>query len=124
VSLSAADVHLVTLGTNAVGIVHPSKVYGALAVGKPILLLGPLESHVGDLLREADIGWQVDHGDVEGATELLRRLLHAPAEQLAERGVRGRDLVRTKFSKKRLCGDFCDVVERGLRSGSPAQSSR
>lgn len=114
-SLSAADVHLVTLGTEAVGIVHPSKVYGALAVGKPILLLGPLESHVGDLLREADIGWQIDHGDIEGAARLLRRLLQAPAEQLAVRGVRGRALVRAKFSKERLCGSFCDIVERGLQ---------
>jgi glycosyltransferase involved in cell wall biosynthesis len=117
-SLSAADVHLVTLGTDAVGIVHPSKVYGALAVGKPILLLGPLESHVGDLLREADIGWQIDHGDIEGAAGLLRRLLQSPAEQLVARGMRGRALVRTKFSKERLCGGFCDIVERGPQSSA------
>jgi len=114
-SLSAADVHLVTIGSDAVGIVHPSKVYGALAVGKPILLLGPLESHVGDLLREADIGWHIDQGDVEGAVVLLRRLLQAPAEEVAARGARGRVLVRTKFGKERLCGAFCDIVERGLQ---------
>ena len=45
----------------------------------------------------------------------LRRLLQSPAEQLAARGMRGRALVRTKFSKERLCGGFCDIVERGLQ---------
>ena len=38
-SLSAADVHLVAMGSEMVGIVHPCKVYGAMAVARPILLL-------------------------------------------------------------------------------------
>ena len=34
-SLSAADVHVVSIGDGVVGIVHPCKVYGAMAVGRP-----------------------------------------------------------------------------------------
>jgi hypothetical protein len=49
-SLSAADVHLVTMGDDVVGIVHPCKVYGAMAVARPVLFVGPARSHVGDLL--------------------------------------------------------------------------
>ena len=65
-SLSAADLHIVALGNEAVGINHPCKIYGAMAVGRPIVYLGPKESHIGDILAEQDIGWQVDHGDVAG----------------------------------------------------------
>ncbi|MCA9310139.1 MAG: glycosyltransferase family 4 protein, partial [Phycisphaerales bacterium] len=36
-SLSAADVHVVSIGNDVVGIVHPCKVYGAMAVARPIL---------------------------------------------------------------------------------------
>src|SRR6185503_10863307 len=39
-SLSAADVHVVSLGENMVGIVHPCKIYGAMTVGRPILYFG------------------------------------------------------------------------------------
>ncbi len=117
-SLSAADVHAVTVGDSIVGIVHPSKVYGALAVGRPILLIGPSESHVGDILREAEVGWQVDHGDVDGAVAVLRHLLGAPAEELAARGRLARDLVARRFSKASLCGTFCDIVEHGAEGAA------
>jgi colanic acid biosynthesis glycosyl transferase WcaI len=113
-SLSAADVHLVTVGDFIVGIVHPSKVYGALAVGRPILLVGPEESHVGELIREHDIGWRVPHGDVAGAERVLRLIAAMPEEELAEKGRRARALVESRLGKAELCGRFCDVMERGV----------
>ena len=66
-SLSAADVHVVSLGNEVVGIVHPCKVYGAMAVSRPILLLGPAPCHVSDLIEQYKIGWHVEHDDVDGA---------------------------------------------------------
>jgi len=111
-SLSAADAHIVTVGNEIVGIVHPSKVYGAMAAGRPILLIGPSRCHVSDILAEAHIGWRVDHGDVDGAVRLCQELLATPAADLREMGERARRLVATKFSKSELCGRFCDVVER------------
>jgi colanic acid biosynthesis glycosyl transferase WcaI len=113
-SLSAADVHLVTVGDSVVGIVHPSKVYGALALARPVLLLGPEESHVGELLREHDIGWRVSHGDVDGAERVLRRIAGIPAAERAAKGARAKALVSSRLSKARLCGWFCDVIERGI----------
>ena len=40
-SLSAADVHLVTMQPEVEGLVVPSKVYGVLAAGRPCVFLGP-----------------------------------------------------------------------------------
>lgn len=57
-SLSAADVHLVSMGEAMVGCVHPCKFYGALALGKSIVALGPERSHVGDILADNAVGWQ------------------------------------------------------------------
>lgn len=117
-SLSAADVHLVTVGEAVVGIVHQSKVYGALAVGRPVLLLGPAESHVGELLARYPVGWQVAHGDVEGAERILREIARMPQEHLDALGRRARDLVARELSKAELCGRFCDVLERGVSGES------
>jgi colanic acid biosynthesis glycosyl transferase WcaI len=117
-SLSAADVHLVTVGDGVVGIVHPSKIYAALAVGRPVLLVGPEESHVGEILRERDVGWRVSQGDVDGAERILRAIAHMSPAELSARGDRGRSLMTSRFSKAALCGQFCDVVERGLGAGN------
>ncbi len=111
-SLSAADVHLVTMGNEVVGIVHPCKAYGAMAVERPIVYLGPEESHIGDLLRRESIGWPLRQGDVEGAVRLFRDLLTLPADHLRARGARARALIEAELSKAILCGRFCDVLER------------
>jgi glycosyltransferase involved in cell wall biosynthesis len=124
-SLSAADVHVVSIGDAVVGIVHPCKVYGAMAVSRPVLLLGPNPCHVSDLIEQEKIGWHVNHGDVEGAVRVLKEMLATPAAELAAMGERAAAVVGSRLSKKALCGRFCDVLARGLpapvrsASGSP-----
>lgn len=112
-SLSAGDVHLVTMGDDVVGIVHPCKVYGAMAVARPILFLGPADSHIGDLLRRESMGWALRHGDVEGAATLFRQLLTMSQDELASRGLRARAFVQSELSKAILCNRLCEVLERG-----------
>lgn len=120
-SLSAADVHLVTVGNEIVGIVHPCKVYGAMAVGRPIMLLGPSPSHVADLLERHDIGWHVRHGDVDGAVRAVEEMAAAPRERLEAMGLRAKRAIEGELSKKVLCGRFCDILEAsmGLRPCPP-----
>src|SRR5260370_25538943 len=40
-SLSAADLHLVTMGNGFVGLVHPCKIYNVLRVAAPLVYIGP-----------------------------------------------------------------------------------
>ncbi len=122
-SLSAADIHLVALGDSMIGIIHPCKVYGAMAVARPVLLVGPSPSHISDIIDEFDIGWQVAHGDVEGAIRAIRSILETPAEVLAERGTRARAAITESLSKEVLCGRFCDVIE-GKSSPKTVERSR
>jgi len=110
-SLSAADVHLVAMGDSIVGICHPCKVYGAMAVARPILLLGPRPCHVSDLIDESGIGWQIPHHDVDGATQALLGILHTDPEKLQAMGVAANALIADRLSKKILCKSFCDILE-------------
>lgn len=113
-SLAAADVHLVTMGDSIRGIVHPSKVYGAMAVGRPILLVGPDENHVSDIIDEFDNGWHVRHGDVKNAERLLREIAGLSAADLAAMGKRGRDAIQASGGKHGAVGRVCDVIERDV----------
>jgi glycosyltransferase involved in cell wall biosynthesis len=113
-SLSAADVHLVTVGDEVKGIVHPSKIYGAMAVARPILLVGPQENYVADILRNNDIGWHVRHGDVDGAERLLREILSMDPAELQRKGRRAREVMALTGGKAAACERVCDVIERGV----------
>ena len=113
-SLAAADVHLVTMGDAIRGIVHPSKVYGAMAAGRPIFLIGPDENHVSDLIGEHDIGWHVSHGDVDATERVLRDIARMSPGELAAMGNRARHAVHASGGKHGAVGRLCDVLERGV----------
>jgi len=113
-SLAAADVHVVTVGEDVKGIVHPSKIYGAMAVARPILLVGPAENHVADILRTNDIGWHIGHGDVDGAERVLREILRMAPAELQRKGRRAREVIARSGGKAAACERVCDVVERGV----------
>ncbi|MCH2135546.1 MAG: glycosyltransferase family 4 protein [Phycisphaerales bacterium] len=110
-SLSAADVHLVSVGDDVVGVVHPCKIYGAMAVGRPILLLGPDPCHASDIVADNRIGWHIPHGDVDRAIEVLSQIRSTSPEELRAMGERAQQAIRSTYSKAALCGQFCDQVE-------------
>lgn len=110
-SLSAADVHVVSLGGDMVGIIHPCKVYGSMAVARPVLFFGPKPSHVSDLLDEHGIGRHVDHGDVAAAVATLKDLAALPPEERQRMGDTARRVLTETLSQQRLCGMMCDRIE-------------
>jgi len=119
-SLSAADVHVVSLGNEMVGIVHPCKIYGAMAVGRPILFLGPKPSHVADILDQNPIGLHVPHGDADAAIGAIQAFLDLPAEQIRDMGEAAQRVLAERFTQAYLCGKFCDALERALGMIPPA----
>lgn len=110
-SLSAADVHVVSIGDAVVGMVHPCKVYGAMAVARPILLFGPPENHIADLLRREHIGWHVTHGDVASTVATLRTIYATPKEALELMGLRAQQIVSGRLSRDTLTSALCNVFE-------------
>lgn len=109
-SLSAADLHLVSLGDNMGGIVHPCKVYGALAMARPVLTLGPKESYLNDILSEHPVGWSVAHGDVAGAVRALQEAADLSEEDWNAMGMRARKVVANQFKREELVQQFTDTV--------------
>ena len=124
-SLTSADVHVVSLGSEMVGIIHPCKVYGAMAANRPILYLGPLRSHVTDLLDNHKFGWQITHGDVEGAVKTIETIVKTPPSELAHMGTTAKSVLDESLSQSILCSRLADRVESTfqLRSIQPTSAS-
>jgi colanic acid biosynthesis glycosyl transferase WcaI len=113
-SLSAADVHVVSLGQEMVGIIHPCKVYGAMAVARPILFLGPRPSHIADLLDNNPIGFHVAHGDIDGAVTAIESLAAKPRSELQQMGHAAQAVLQRRLSQSQLVEQFCSRIERLL----------
>ncbi len=109
-SLSAADVHVVTLGDGLQGIIHPCKAYGAMAVARPVLFIGPVPSHVGDLLAAHGFGWRLACGNVPGTISQLRAILVSGADR-DSRGQSGRRAIETRLGRTRLRRLFIGALE-------------
>ena len=113
-SLSAADVHIVSLGDKMVGIIHPCKIYGAMAIGRPILYFGPKPSHVSDILEQHHLGWHVAHGDVAGAIKMLDEIRRTPVEKRDQMGRLAQHVLAETMGQQRLCERVCVEMERAM----------
>ena len=111
-SLGAADLHVVSMGDEVVGIVHPCKIYGAMAVGRPILFFGPDRSHGGEIIHDHDIGWKVSHGDVDAAVKAISAAAAMATADLARLGDNAAVAVAANFDPNRLWDRVCDIIEK------------
>ncbi|MBS0662256.1 MAG: glycosyltransferase family 4 protein [Verrucomicrobia bacterium] len=81
VTLALGDVHLVTLLPGCEGLVFPSKLYGAAAVGRPVLVIGPRESALARIVVANGIGAAFTRDDVGAIADWIRSLRQDPARQ-------------------------------------------
>ena len=91
-SLSAADVHVVGLARGLSGYVVPSRLYGVLAVGRPVLAAAEPDSETAKVIEEVGAGVVVPAGRPELLARAIRRA-HDGELDLEEMGRRGREWV-------------------------------
>lgn len=96
-SLSAADAHLVSMQPQLEGLVMPSKFYGVLAVGRPVLFIGARDGDMARLVRQSDCGFVIEAGDDATLAQRIAELASDP-ERAAAMGERGRALYRSRFT--------------------------
>ena len=91
-SLSAASVHVVGLARGLSGYVVPSRLYGILGVGRPVIVAAEDESETAQLVRSVGCGVVVPPGRPELLAGAIRDA-HDGVHDLAEMGRRGREYV-------------------------------
>jgi colanic acid biosynthesis glycosyl transferase WcaI len=91
-SLSAADVHVVGLAKGLSGYVVPSRLYGILAAGRPVIVAADEESETARVVTDERCGVVVPPGRPELLAQAIRAAYDGELD-LAEMGRRGRDYV-------------------------------
>jgi glycosyltransferase involved in cell wall biosynthesis len=79
ITLTGCDVGLVTLKEGLSGCSVPSKLYGILAAGKPVIVIGPQDCEAALVVRERQCGEVVPPGDGMALAERLRAFRNDPA---------------------------------------------
>lgn len=103
--ISAANLHLVVMGNNMTGIVHPCKIYGILSLGRPFVYIGPAQSHVADLIKEGAVGYSVCHGEAQELAEIIQRNQNAGQPKIAAVHSKNKEIGR-RFSAEEILPRF------------------
>ena len=109
-SLSAADLHVVVMGNPFVGLVHPCKIYNILAVGAPVLYIGPETSHLSEIASAARGElpfFLVRHGNVEQAVIAIQQCRRVALESSRPAA----PAIRSSFSKHTLLPKLISELE-------------
>lgn len=107
--LNAADIHLLSLRDNWSGIVVPSKFFGSLAAGKPVIYAGARQSCIGRWIDQHDLGLILEPGNLEAmATQLIRYSQHP--EDLDGWKQNAFNTYHEKFSKQRVLEGWDELL--------------
>jgi colanic acid biosynthesis glycosyl transferase WcaI len=108
-NMAAADIHLVSLRPALEGLIVPSKVYGILAAGRPVLFIGDTGGDVAQLIREHRCGISIAVGAGAQLAQALRSLQADPAGvQLM--GANARRLALARYTSEHAADDWLRLL--------------
>ena len=108
-SMAAADVQLVSLLPAVEGLIVPSKVYGILAAGRPVVFVGDTDGEVARMIARHDCGIAVPVGDGPGLAEALRMLKADPVRR-ASMGANARHCALTRHTSEHATGQWLEML--------------
>ena len=107
-SLALADIHLLTLKNEMVGVAVPSKLYGIMAAGKPVVMIGPEASESGCAIMEEEAGVVIDPvRHVDRTSEMIANtllFLEKRQDRCWQLGLNGRRAFTEHYNQNVGCG--------------------
>lgn len=109
-SLSAPDVHWISLRPEMEGLIVPSKFYGIAAAGRPTIAVCDPAGEIATLVERHDCGIVVTPGDGAGFAEAIRSIARDP-QRGAEMGRNARSMLDRCFSRLSCLGSWEELFD-------------
>ena len=110
-SLSMADMSLIGIYPENEGVIMPSKLYGLLAVGKPIICVSDPKSEVVEILNHAKAGV---HSSIDDPRELAQKIVSLldDTQKAQEMGANGRRYFLEHFERKKITKQWKEMLKK------------
>jgi colanic acid biosynthesis glycosyl transferase WcaI len=112
--LAAADAHLITVKRGLEGVVVPSKMYGILAAGKPIVAVAPRECDVVSLGEQKGFSIYADPDDPAAFANSVRQIARNP-ELLRQMGIAA-SAVAPEYERSKELAKLVTILEEAAQS--------
>lgn len=112
-SLTACDLSLVSVSPGMEGLVAPSKLYAALAAGRPIAVICEQHSYLRSLITDACCGEAFSNGDAAGLAAFIRRLA-VDSQLVKQMGQAGRHYLLSNFTPELIAKQYSDVLHKAV----------
>lgn len=108
-SLNACDLSLVSVDKGFESLVAPSKLYPALATGRPVAVICPQTSYLKQLIANGKCGDTFENGDSHSLASFIQKL--SQDEDLAQKmGTQAREYMESNFSSKVIAKQYLEVL--------------
>jgi len=114
-SLGLANVSLVTLEKGFEGMVVPSKIYGILASGRPVIVVVGGESEIVGIIRKGKCGKIVKIRDCQALVNNIMDY-YKNSKKCREDGLNGRRCFEKNFDRKIATKKYIEVIKETLKS--------
>jgi glycosyltransferase involved in cell wall biosynthesis len=112
-SLTACDLSLVSVEEGLESLVAPSKLYPALAAGRPIAAICPENSYLRQLIADGKFGSTIDNGDSDALVGFILKL--KSDRQLAEKmGYASREYLELNFTPEIIAKQYLSVLRQSV----------
>lgn len=112
-SLTACDLSIVTMDSGMESLVAPSKLYPALATGRPIAVICPEHSYLRQLISAGNCGSTFENSDCVALAEFIR-LLSRDRELTKNMGKAAREYAETYFTPEVISKQYLKVLQDAL----------
>ncbi|MDX2212462.1 MAG: glycosyltransferase family 4 protein [Oculatellaceae cyanobacterium bins.114] len=112
-SLTACDLTLVSVDSNMEGLVAPSKLYSALATGRPIAAICDNRSYLRTLIKQAQCGATFENGNGAALASFIR-LLKGDRQLAQQMGESGRHYLQNHFTPSIISKQYFDLVRQAV----------
>ena len=112
-SLTACDLSLVSIEAGLESLITPSKLYPALAAGRPIGAICPKNSYLRQLVADGGFGASVDNGDSNSLSMFILKL--KSDRQMAEKmGNASRQYLQSHFTLEIIAKQYIKALEQAI----------
>jgi glycosyltransferase involved in cell wall biosynthesis len=118
--LALADLGLVSLLEGQEGLSVPSKTFGLMAAGVPVLAIMSATGEIARMTQEEDCGIQIQPGEAQKLAKHIWQLHHHP-EEMRAMGANGRRAIKDRYGLQHVCRRYVTLIDKLSRGTELAE---